>query len=157
MVSQLDEDGANRVWLPKALGAWHLHEALGYDGYEDEIDWLLLFSSAAALIGNPGQGAYAAANGFLDGLATARRAQGLAATSVSWGAWAEHGRGAVMAERGFAMIEPDEGIAACDRLLRYARTRTGYLPITDASWLDAVGERARTSTFFAPPGGAVGR
>ena len=150
VVSQLDEDGANRVWRPKALGAWHLHEALGYDGHEDGMDWFLLFSSAAALIGNPGQSAYAAANGFLDGLAAARRAEGLAATSVSWGAWAEHGRGAVMAERGFAMIEPDEGIAACDRLLRYARTRTGYLPITDASWLDAVGERARTSTFFAP-------
>lgn len=148
VVSRLDSGSTDRVWRPKALGAWHLHEAL--HSHEGELDWLLLFSSAAALIGNPGQGAYAAANGFLDALATVRRAGGLAATSVAWGAWAEHGRGADMADRGFAMIEPTEGIAACERLLRYTRTRTGYLPVSDGSWLDAVGDRARGSAFFAP-------
>ncbi|WP_207631575.1 MULTISPECIES: type I polyketide synthase [unclassified Actinopolyspora] len=150
VVSRLDAAGTDRVWCPKALGAWHLHDALGAGGHEGELDWLLLFSSAAALIGNPGQGAYAAANGFLDGLATYRRCRGLAATSVSWGAWAEHGRGADMADRGFAMIEPAEGIEACERILRYARARTGYLPLADGSWLDAVGDRARGSAFFAP-------
>jgi len=149
VVSRLDPEAADRVWRPKALGAWNLHEALGA-GYEDGLDWLLLFSSGASLIGNPGQGAYAAANGFLDALATARRARGLAATSVSWGPWAEHGRGAGMADRGFAVIDPDEGIAACDRLLRRARTRTGYVPIADGAWLDAIGQRARRSAFFAP-------
>ncbi|MHA6804519.1 SDR family NAD(P)-dependent oxidoreductase [Salinifilum ghardaiensis] len=150
VVSRLDEDAVDRVWRPKALGAWNLHEALGAGGYEDGLDWLLLFSSAAALIGNPGQGAYAAANGFLDGLATARRARGLVATSVRWGAWAEHGRGAVMEQRGFAMIRPEEGVEACDRLLRHGRSRIGYLPTADGSWLSAVGEKARSSAFFAP-------
>lgn len=147
-VARLDAGSADRVWRPKGLGAWHLHEALG--AHEQGLDWLLLFSSAAALIGNPGQGVYAAANGFLDGLAAARRAEGLVATSVCWGAWAEHGRGAGMADRGFAMIDAAEGIEACDRLLRYARVRSGYLPLPDGNWLDVVGERARRSAFFAP-------
>ena len=150
VLSRLDDERVDRVWRPKALGAWHLHQALGSGGHEGDLDWLLLFSSAATLIGNPGQGAYAAANGFLDALATARRSSGRVATSVCWGAWAEHGQGADMAERGFAMIRPEEGVRACDQLLRHARARTGYLPLADGTWLDAVGERARRSTFFAP-------
>jgi len=55
-----------------------------------------------------------------------------------------------MADRGFAMIRPEEGLHACDRLLRYDRHRTGYLPTADGTWIEALGEAARRSAFFAP-------
>ena len=79
-------------WAPKVYGAWHLHHATA----TQPLDWFCSFSSAAALLGSPGQGAYAAANSWLDGFTHWRRTQGLPATAIAWGAWAEIGRGAVL-------------------------------------------------------------
>ena len=71
----------------KVDGAWHLHLATRALA----LDWFVLCSSAAALLGPAGQGAYAAANAFLDGLAHHRRALKLPATSLDWGAWSGTG------------------------------------------------------------------
>jgi NADPH:quinone reductase-like Zn-dependent oxidoreductase/NADP-dependent 3-hydroxy acid dehydrogenase YdfG len=76
-----------RVMLPKALGAWHLHNATKYLS----LDFFILFSSISALVGNSGQTNYVAANCYLDALAWHRRTAGLPATSVNWGAISDVG------------------------------------------------------------------
>lgn len=76
-----------RVMLPKALGAWHLHNATK----TLPLDFFILFSSISALVGNSGQTNYVAANCYLDALAWHRRAAGLPATSINWGAISDVG------------------------------------------------------------------
>ena len=70
---------------PKVTGTWALHSAT----QRVPLDFFVLFSSAAALLGSNELGHYAAANSFLDAAAHYRRAAGLPAVSVNWGAWAE--------------------------------------------------------------------
>ena len=82
LIPNLDHDRVARVMTPKALGALVLDAATR----PLELDHFVLFSSATSLIGNPGQGSYVAANVVLDTLARQRRAQGLAATAINWGA-----------------------------------------------------------------------
>ncbi|MGP3953880.1 SDR family NAD(P)-dependent oxidoreductase [Streptomyces sp. 7N604] len=144
-IAGLDAEQVARVWAPKARGALRLQQAC----LDIPLDWWFGFSSASSLLGFPGQASYAAANALLDGLTTWRRAQGLAALSVNWGAWADHGRGTVFADEGHAMIDPDEGIQACDRLLRHDRDRAGYLAILDPGWQKMFAQKMRTSPFFA--------
>ena len=117
------------------------------------LDWFCSFSSAAALLGSPGQGAYAAANSWLDGFTHWRRAQGLPATAIAWGAWAEIGRGACLAEGGqTTMIAPEEGAYAFQALLRYDRGYSGYVPIIGTPWLTALAQRSPFAEAFQAAG-----
>ena len=88
-LTNITDELIDRDWAPKVYGAWNLHTATA----DQPLDWFCSFSSAAALVGSPGQGAYAAANSWLDAFTQWRRAQGLPATAIAWGAWAEIGRG----------------------------------------------------------------
>jgi acyl transferase domain-containing protein/NADPH:quinone reductase-like Zn-dependent oxidoreductase len=81
LVRDLDRERLQRVMAPKVTGAWNLH----LETLHRRLDFMVLFSSIAALYGNPGQANYAAANAFLDALAYERRSQGLPAVSINWG------------------------------------------------------------------------
>jgi acyl carrier protein len=100
------------VFAPKARGAVELYRALR----DHRLDAFVLYSSASAVLGSAGQTNYAAANGFLDGLAEWLRSRGVPAVSVDWGPWLPRLRG---------------GLAATDATER-AADRLGIRPLADA-------------------------
>jgi acyl transferase domain-containing protein len=85
---------------PKWQGAWNLHVLTR----QRTLDFFVGFSSIAALLGTPGQSAYAAGNAALDALMQLRRAQGLPGLAVDWGPWAEVGMAARLDESGQARL-----------------------------------------------------
>ncbi|WP_055599453.1 type I polyketide synthase [Streptomyces aureus] len=124
-----------RVMAPKARGAWNLHELTR----DLPLDFFVLFSSVSGLLGTPGQTTYAAANAFLDGLASHRRGLGLPALSVQWGSWSETGMSAragvnaKLVSRGEGIIPLADGLAALLGLLT-ARSDDGVLAVLPADW-----------------------
>ncbi|BBY15553.1 sulfolipid-1 biosynthesis phthioceranic/hydroxyphthioceranic acid synthase [Mycolicibacterium litorale] len=138
----------DRDWAPKVYGAWNLHTATT----GQPLDWFCSFSSAAAMVGSPGQGAYAAANSWLDAFTQWRRAQGLPAGAIAWGAWAEIGKGQAMAEDAAMAILPDDGADAFDALLRHDRGYSGYAPVAGAPWLTAFAQTSKFAEAFASIG-----
>jgi NADPH:quinone reductase-like Zn-dependent oxidoreductase/acyl carrier protein len=81
IIANLDAERMQRVLAPKVTGADNL-DRLTRDA---ALEYFVLFSSVTTLIGNPGQGNYVAANGYLEGIARRRRAEGLPALAVGWG------------------------------------------------------------------------
>ena len=147
-LTNITDELMDRDWAPKVYGAWNLHEATA----SASLDWFCSFSSAAALLGSPGQGAYAAANSWLDAFTHWRRAQGLPATAIAWGAWGEIGRGAGFAEGTGAAITPDEGAYAFEELLRHDRAYTGYSPLIGTPWIASFAERSKFLEMFKSAG-----
>ncbi|RBQ17810.1 hypothetical protein DP939_23410 [Spongiactinospora rosea] len=143
-IANLGDRLIERVWRGKAGGAWALHRAT-IDG---DLDFFVVYSSVAALLGSPGQAAYAAANAFTDGLVARRLALGLPATGIHWGAWREVGRGRHLAGQGFVTIAPADGIAALERILTEGHRQVAYSPIDVARWTAAYPALA-DSTLFA--------
>ncbi|MCP3063711.1 SDR family NAD(P)-dependent oxidoreductase [Myxococcus sp. K38C18041901] len=133
-----ERERIERVLRPKVAGALHLDQQTR----EDPLDFFVMFSSIAALLGGVGQANYSAANAFLDALAAERRARGLPACSLAWGPWAEVGLAAARADRGARLealgvesLAPDEGVAILGRLLRgTTETHVGIARIDWAKW-----------------------
>ncbi len=82
LIENLNAERIEHVLLPKAQGAWNLHDLT----QDISLDYFVLFSSVTHLLGNIGQASYIAANAFLDGLAEYRRRLNLPALSIEWGA-----------------------------------------------------------------------
>jgi NADPH:quinone reductase-like Zn-dependent oxidoreductase/acyl carrier protein len=114
----MSEESFRRVAAPKVLGAWNL-DVLTADL---RLDFFVMFSSVASVLGSPGQTNYAAANAFLDGLAHDRRSRGLPGLSVNWGPWADVGMAArasgsrAPVSRVMHPLAPDQALAAFSKL-----------------------------------------
>ncbi|ORV60767.1 polyketide synthase [Mycobacterium europaeum] len=119
--------------LPKALGSWHLHRLTR----KDELDFFIVYSSISSVLGSPGQSNYATANALLDGLVAERRAQGLPATSVNFGPWAQGGMAASEAARanlgaqGLVSLEPSAALNALGEIVAHG---TGQATVIKANW-----------------------
>ncbi len=122
VIDSLTVERLDRVLAAKADAAWYLHELT--EGMD--LKAFVLFSSAAGVLGSPGQGNYAAANAFLDALAAYRRAGGLAATSIAWGLWEQASEmagdlsdaaRARIARGGLRALGMDEGLELFDAAL----------------------------------------
>ncbi|GAA2826483.1 type I polyketide synthase [Nonomuraea rubra] len=111
LIADLDPGSLERVWAAKVVGGSRLHDATR----SLDLDWWVAFSSAAGMLGSPGQAAYAAANAWLDGLCELRRADGLSGVAIAWGPWAGTSAGA-----GLPAVEPltaEEGLEALESLI----------------------------------------
>lgn len=121
-----------RVLAPKISGATLLDEFTR----ELPLDFFVLYSSVASVLGSPGQSNYAAGNAFLDGLAWQRRSAGLPACSINWGPWTE---GMADDERirkrlalqGITPLGVDEAHAAMEQILTNQSTQA---TVIDVDW-----------------------
>jgi NAD(P)-dependent dehydrogenase (short-subunit alcohol dehydrogenase family)/acyl carrier protein len=134
LLVQLDAAALTAVLRPKVMGGWLLHRLL----QDDALDFFVLFSSAGSVLGQPGQGNYAAANAFLDALAHHRRAQGQPALTINWGAWAGEGfaasvGGQRLAARlalfGIGSIPPRQALDLLGRLRGQGATQVVVVPV----------------------------
>ncbi|OKH15930.1 type I polyketide synthase [[Limnothrix rosea] IAM M-220] len=102
-----------KVFTAKIQGTRNLH----HGSLANPLDFFVTFSSVAAVIGSPGQGNYAAANGFLDGIARYRQAQGLPALNINWGPWATDGMATALRHQGMTFVAPEQGLQALENVL----------------------------------------
>ncbi len=134
LIESLTPERVHTVAGPKADGAWYLHEAT----LDRDLAGFMLFSSSSGVMGGAGQGNYAAANMFLDGLASYRHKLGLPATSVAWGPW-DPGVGMTgglteadrrrAAASGIGHIDAEQGMVIFDDMVGTHRSQVVALPV----------------------------
>jgi acyl transferase domain-containing protein/NADPH:quinone reductase-like Zn-dependent oxidoreductase/SAM-dependent methyltransferase/acyl carrier protein len=136
-LSALSRDRMRSVLAPKANGAWLLHQAT----QDLKLDCFVMFSSVSSVFGNPAQGNYAAANAFLDSLAHHRRALGLPALTINWGALGGEGYVArnervaeFLARQGTGELSPREVVELMESSLAANATQVMAIRVDWAKW-----------------------
>ena len=133
LLSQQSLERFRTTLVPKALGAYHLDRLTR----DDELDFFIVSSSVSSLLGPPGQANYATANALLDGLVARRRAEGLPATGVNFGPWAQGGMAsseaasANVSAQGLIPLEPSAALGA---LAEVVANGTGQAAVIKANW-----------------------
>ncbi|MFI6134258.1 SDR family NAD(P)-dependent oxidoreductase, partial [Micromonospora sp. NPDC051141] len=174
VVEALTPQRLEPVLRAKADAGWWLHELTR----DLDLGLFVVYSSAAATLGSPGQGNYAAANAVLDALALRRQSEGLVGQSLAWGLWAPQSAmtGHLdeadldrMRRNGILALSPEQGLALFDTAVRTSqpqlvpirvdlpvlrRSKVGDVP---PLWRTLVGGSARrmAATADAPVGLAV--
>ncbi len=136
-ISSLDRARMHQVLAPKAHGAWLLHE-----GTRDlPLDCFVMFSSISSIFGNAAQANYAAANAFLDSLAYHRRANGLPALVINWGALGGEGYVArnervaeFLSRQGTTALTPAEVLLLMETFLNSGATQALALRVDWSKW-----------------------
>ena len=136
-LASLSRERMRTVLSPKAHGAWLLHEGTR----SMELDCFVMFSSVSSIFGNSAQGNYAAANGFLDSLAHYRRALGLPALVINWGALGGEGYVArnervaeYLARMGTTALSPGEVVLLLESLLSADVTQAMAFRVEWSKW-----------------------
>ncbi len=127
---------------PKIEGAWNLDQLTR----NDPVRLMVFFSSAASILGSPGQGSYAAGNAFLDALAHHRSSRGLRTLSINWGAWASAGMAARLApeqaarwtRQGVRPMKPAAALAALETAIESGAVQTAVM---DMDWQRFLSEK----------------
>jgi acyl transferase domain-containing protein/acyl-CoA synthetase (AMP-forming)/AMP-acid ligase II/acyl carrier protein/predicted alpha/beta-fold hydrolase len=115
-----------KVLAPKVKGTWNLHQLT----QDIPLDFFIMFSSAASLLGSPGQGNYAAANAFLDAIAHYRKARGLPALSINWGTFSDGmATSKRLAVKGLNAITTETGLDALKQLFSKDIAQVGIISI----------------------------
>jgi phthiocerol/phenolphthiocerol synthesis type-I polyketide synthase A len=151
LLTELEQSRLRRTVWPKIAGAQALHQVFP----PGSLDFLFMTAAAGAVFGVPGQGAYAAANAYLDGLARARHRQGCHTVSLDWVVWRGLGFASdaqialqELERLGSRAVTPEEAFTAWEYLERYdvAQAVMAPLPSSDVS---AVSEPQETAPAWS--------
>lgn len=136
-INRIEPQHVHAVMGPKAAGAWWLHRHTR----NLPLDYFVLFSSVACMVGGPGQASYAMSCEYQDALARHRRALGLAATSINWGALAEVGMIARHGEvekyfnlTGVGSFTPAQAVALLGKVLEWNPPQIGVAKMDWKAW-----------------------
>ncbi|MEZ4821380.1 MAG: beta-ketoacyl reductase [Ignavibacteria bacterium] len=127
VISNQTKEKFEKVFGPKVQGTLNLSELTG----NRKLDFFIMFSSIASVLGSAGQANHSAANAFLDSFAYYRRSKGLPAQTINWGVWSDIGSaaniGADKQEKipGLKVITPEIGLKLFDKIFRKDFIRAG--------------------------------
>jgi len=144
LVTRLTAEAVTAVLRPKVEGTRRLAEATS----DQELDWWLAFGSAAALLGSPGQAAYATANAWLDALVHTMRGRRGIGTSIAWGPWTGTGGAPDMGALAVDSLAVDEGLDALQTVVAADRAHTGVIRL-DAGRVAAALPGIEEIAYFA--------
>ncbi|MDH5603977.1 MAG: SDR family NAD(P)-dependent oxidoreductase, partial [Cyclobacteriaceae bacterium] len=133
-IPEIDRDRYLKVFVPKAVGCWLLHEATK----DVDLDHFVSYSSISAIYGNPGQVSYVGANSFLDNFSSYRRSLGLPAMTINWGVIGEVGFvarsgnvGGLLYKQGWKAFTLTQALSVLEQMLL---TNPVQRVATDSDW-----------------------
>jgi NADP-dependent 3-hydroxy acid dehydrogenase YdfG/acyl carrier protein len=163
LLSNFSRESLEQVMRPKVFGSWNLHCLTA----KSDLDYFVMYSSVASVFSQSGQGTYAAANAYLDGLATLRHTCGLPGMSIQWGPWKDAGMsresGAARsllawAEQGIGALSAETALNGVHRLL--ARPASVSL-VAAVNWnrfgLSSSGNTSHLFSEFVAPADSTSR